>query len=65
MAYALAIKFPKRAKLFFKRANAIAKNRMLGGVHYPSDIRAGKKLADYLAAKFFKNKKFVDELLEK
>ncbi len=63
MAYALSFKFPKRAKKFFKRANAIAKNRMLGGVHYPSDIRAGKKLADYLAAKFFKNKKFMNELL--
>ena len=29
-----------------ERADEIAQNRIIGGVHHPSDIVAGKKLAD-------------------
>ena len=45
--------YPKRAEAFMKAADAAAQNRVLGGVHNPSDIEAGKKLGDKLAAKFF------------
>lgn len=45
--------YPKRAEAIMKAADLAAKNRVLGGVHNPSDIEAGKKLGDKLAAKFF------------
>jgi acid phosphatase (class A) len=38
--------FPARKAEFFKRADEAALNRVIGGVHYPSDIAAGKKLGD-------------------
>lgn len=53
LAYALSKKYPERRLQFFKRANDVSKNRMIGGVHFPSDVVAGKKLADYLAKTYF------------
>ncbi len=46
--------FPNRAKAFMQRADEFAKNRVLGGVHHPTDIIAGKKLGDALADQFIK-----------
>lgn len=51
LARLLGKKFPARADAFIKRANQAALNRMIGGVHYPSDVMAGIRLGDYLAAK--------------
>lgn len=44
----LAQKFPERELEFIQRADEIALNRVIGGVHHPSDIEAGKKLADQI-----------------
>lgn len=52
MAYALSKKYPERKFQFFQRADDSAKSRMIGGVHFPTDVIAGKKLADYLAKKY-------------
>ncbi len=41
--------YPERANAFMERANEVANNRILGGVHHPTDIYAGKKLGDALA----------------
>jgi acid phosphatase (class A) len=41
--------YPERAEAFMKRADEAAQNRILGGVHHPSDIEAGKKLGDFLS----------------
>jgi hypothetical protein len=30
-------------------ANQVGKNRMIGGVHHPSDVEAGQKLGDEMA----------------
>ena len=51
LARLLAKKFPARADAFMKRANQAALNRLIGGVHYPSDVMAGIRLGDYLADK--------------
>lgn len=40
--------YPTRAEAFMKRAEEAGTNRILGGVHHPSDIEAGKKFADFL-----------------
>lgn len=49
LARVLSERFPERADQFMKRADSISKNRILGGVHYPSDVEAGKKLGDEVA----------------
>ena len=59
MAYVLSAKFPERRVLFFKRADEIARDRMLGGVHYPSDVRAGKHLGDLFAKKWLDDDDFM------
>lgn len=53
-ARVLAVYFPEKEKKLLDRADQIATNRVLGGVHHPSDIVAGKKLGDALAKNFFK-----------
>jgi len=47
-ALMLADLVPARKREFFARANAAALDRVIGGVHHPTDIEAGKKLADRL-----------------
>jgi acid phosphatase (class A) len=37
---------PARKNIFAARANQIAEDRVLGGVHHPSDIEAAKQLGD-------------------
>jgi acid phosphatase (class A) len=37
---------PDQAKAFLARADQIAQDRVIAGVHFPSDIEAGKKLGD-------------------
>jgi acid phosphatase (class A) len=41
--------YPERSAAFMKRADEIGTNRVLGGVHHPSDIEGAKKLGDLLA----------------
>jgi acid phosphatase (class A) len=45
-AYATAILLaemvPEKAVMIFERANRYAENRVIGGVHYPTDIEAGR-----------------------
>lgn len=38
--------YPEREKEIMERADQVALNRIIGGVHHPSDIVAGKKLGD-------------------
>lgn len=57
-AHFLSARFPDRRSAFFDRAEEVAENRILGGVHHPSDIVAGKKLGDRLARRIQKSEKF-------
>lgn len=49
LALALSRIHPEKSEALMKRADEIALGRVIGGVHHPSDIEAGKKLADELA----------------
>lgn len=49
VARALSVLFPERKELLIQRADEVAFHRVLGGVHHPSDIAAGKKLGDEIA----------------
>jgi len=51
--------YPERASALMRRADEVAFNRMIGGVHHPSDIVSGKKLGDEMA------KQVTDEELMK
>ncbi len=47
---------------FLARADQAALYRVIGGVHYPSDVEAGKKLADMLYSAFRKSHAFRRDL---
>ena len=49
---------PLRRSEFISRADEIALDRVIGGVHHPSDIEAGKKLGDLLFNRFMQNAEF-------
>lgn len=49
---------PSEKRVFLKRADEAALDRVIGGVHHPSDIEAGKKLADKLYRAYKKSPAF-------
>ncbi|WP_408095734.1 phosphatase PAP2 family protein [Peredibacter sp. HCB2-198] len=53
--------YPERAEAFMKRADEAAHHRVLGGVHHPSDIEAGKKLGDVLSDHVMKTTNILKE----
>lgn len=53
---------PERRAEFFARSDEAALNRVIGGVHHPSDIEAGKKAAETIYARFMENPAFRAEL---
>lgn len=57
-ALMLAELVPPRKKAYLARADEAALDRVIGGVHHPSDIEAGKKLADKLYRKYGKSPVF-------
>ncbi|HAZ14692.1 MAG: hypothetical protein A2X86_12600 [Bdellovibrionales bacterium GWA2_49_15] len=61
-ARVLAKKFPERAALFLERGDAVGMNRMLGGVHHPTDIDAGQRLGDALTHRLFSSPEFLQKL---
>lgn len=61
-ANVLAKFYPEKKDLLIARANQIAINRVLGGVHHPSDIEAGIKLGNLIAKNLIESREFVDGL---
>ncbi len=57
-ALMLADLVPSRKRVFLARADEAALDRVIGGVHHPSDIEAGKKLADKLYRAYKKSPAF-------
>jgi acid phosphatase (class A) len=54
--------FPTRKDAFMSRADEVAEDRVLGGVHHPSDIEAGKKAGDEIYALLQKSAEYGKEL---
>lgn len=50
--------FPTNAEKFEKRSLEVGKHRILSGMHHPSDIEAGRKLAQLIYKELKKSKKF-------
>jgi acid phosphatase (class A) len=62
-AVLLANMVPEKSKAIFQRAQQYSKNRVLGGVHYPSDIEAGKISGTVIAAVLMKDKNFMKDFV--
>ncbi len=61
-AIALAEMVPQRREEIFERAREYGENRVIGGVHYPSDIAAGRIAGTVVAAALLEDGDFVREL---
>ena len=53
---------PKRAAEFRARGDEVAQDRVIGGVHHPSDIEAGKRLGDILYQRLKRNPAFQSDM---
>ncbi len=53
---------PGKKAVFMAKADETALNRVIAGVHHPSDIEAGKRLADSLYSQFLKAPAFKKDL---
>ena len=59
MGYLLADMVPERRGALLARAAEFARQRMVCGVHFPSDVRAGQLGADWLMQSFRRNPAFL------
>ncbi|WP_243438227.1 acid phosphatase [Fundidesulfovibrio soli] len=57
-AIVLSAMVPEKAEALAKRGEAFARNRLIGGVHYPSDVAAGAEAAKIIAKALFENPEF-------
>lgn len=53
---------PDRGQFFFARAIQIGQDRVLAGVHHPTDIESGQKLGAVIYGQLINNPKFVRDL---
>ena len=60
--FALAQMLPEDADVILKRADTYAQNRVLCGVHYPSDVEASHVIASALFAAISTSEVFQQEL---
>ncbi len=60
--FILADLAPRQNSVFAAYAGQAALNRVIGGVHYPSDVEAGKRLAGDLYLKLRQNPAFVSDM---
>ena len=64
MATVLAKLFPDKKEALEARAEAVGRSRIVAGVHYPSDVEEGRKLADALTDALFANAAFQKDLAD-
>jgi acid phosphatase (class A) len=53
---------PRQGAIFMRNADQAALNRVIGGVHHPSDVEAGKRLGDRLYRELLKNPAFTADM---
>ncbi len=56
--FILADVMPEKADKWKERAQVIAKDRVIGGVHHPSDIEAGQKLGEIIYSDLKKSARY-------
>lgn len=60
-AIVLADMVPEKSEQIFTRAREFGEHRVMGGVHYPSDIAAGQRLATLIAVLIQQNPAFQQD----
>jgi len=58
IAIVLADMIPEKAGELYERGESFAQNRVIGGVHYPTDLEAGKLSATLIAERMFASFEF-------
>ena len=53
---------PERKAEFSAKADEIAQDRVIGGVHFPTDIAAGKVFGDLYHAELLKSEKYLNDV---
>jgi acid phosphatase (class A) len=53
--------FPDKKDALMARGKLIGQDRVIGGMHYPSDVAAGQKLGAAIAKKMMENERFKAE----
>lgn len=61
-ANVLADIVPERKDEFFAKADEIAMDRVIGGVHFPTDIAAGKRFGDLYHAELLKSEAYRKDI---
>jgi acid phosphatase (class A) len=61
-AIILADMFPEKKDALIARGNQIGDDRVLAGLHFPSDVEAGRVLGAAIAKKFLDDPEFVAQL---
>jgi acid phosphatase (class A) len=64
LALILALYLPEKKSALLARSDAVGRSRIVAGVHYPSDVEQGKKLADALVDALLANAAFQKDLAE-
>ena len=65
MANVLGDLFPDKKEALLQQSDQVALERVLGGVHHPKDIEAGKALGDLVFQAYLKNEKYLKCRLER
>lgn len=60
-AIVLADMVPEKSEQIFTRAREFGEHRVIGGVHYPSDVAAGQRLATLIAVLIQQNPDFQQD----
>ena len=61
-AVLLAEIFPEHRAEIYKRARAVEWARVIGGVHFPTDVEAGRRLGEAIGREMLKNPKVREEI---
>jgi acid phosphatase (class A) len=62
MAYLLSDLVPERRAALLRRAAEFGRQRMVCGVHFPSDVEAGRKGAEWLARELLNDPAYAEDL---
>ena len=63
-AHVLALLFPNRAEALYRRGDEVGLDRVIGGVHHPKDIQAGRLLGDQVFSALKKSSEFMRRIDE-